>query len=125
MRMGIPGGLFVVALLMIAFGLAEVATGFTHRFLGLATAKVVVATCVSAAIGTLYVAAGALVLTMKKWAAALAIAFLVADIVGRLSMIATGLYSLSSFRQTSAMTLGTSLVVAFAVYIRSKWPLFR
>jgi hypothetical protein len=121
----IPRGVFVVALLMIVFGLAEVATGFTHRFLGLATARVVVATYASAAIGTLYVAAGALVLTMKKSAAALAIAFLIADIAGRLSMIATGLYPLGSFRQTSAIILGTSLVAAFAVYIRFKWPLFR
>jgi hypothetical protein len=62
---------------------------------------------------------------MKKSAAALAIAFLIADIAGRLSMIATGLYPLGSFRQTSAIILGTSLVAAFAVYIRFKWPLFR
>ena len=40
-----PTGIMVVAILMIVFGLAEIATGFTHNFLGLlSTASVAVST---------------------------------------------------------------------------------
>jgi hypothetical protein len=119
-----PPGIVVVALLMIAFGMAEVVTGLTHNFFGISTAKVTASVCAGVVIGVLYAAAGLFVLSMRRRAAGLAIILLMADIVGRIAMVATGLYPLGSWKQTFAMILGTSIVAAFAVYIRLKWSSF-
>ena len=120
-----PRGIVIAALLMIAFGLAEVATGLTHSFFGVFTAKVTAAVYAGIAIGVLYAAAGLLILFMKRWAAALAILLLVADIVGRVAMVIAGLYPIDSLKQRAAIILGTSIVAAFAFYIRWKWSSFR
>jgi peptidoglycan/LPS O-acetylase OafA/YrhL len=119
-----PRGVTVVALLMILFGLAEVVTGFTHQFFGVTTANGTISAYAGASIGVLYAAAGLLVLTMMKWAAALAIVCLAADVVGRVAMVLTGLYPLDSPGQTFAIVTGTAIVVAFAIYILSKWRAF-
>jgi hypothetical protein len=87
-----------VAVLMIAFGIAEIITAFTHNFLGLiSTADVPLATYAAAAIGGLYAAGGLLLLTMKKWAARLAILSLIGVIAGRISIVLAGLYPAASF----------------------------
>ena len=117
-------GIIIVALLMIAFGLAEVYTGLTHRFFNLSTAKVATSAYAGAAIGILYAMAGLLILSMRRWAAALAILLLITDIIGRIAMVLTGLYPVDSFKQILAMILGTLIVAIFAVYIRLKWSSF-
>ena len=76
-----PLTLTIVALLMILFGIIEVITSFTHSFLGITTSQAVLFTYSAATIGIFYVIAGLLVLTKKKWAAALAIFLLAADIL--------------------------------------------
>jgi hypothetical protein len=68
--------------------------------------------------------AGLLILSMKRRAAALAIVFLIADIIGRIAMVVTGLYPVDSFKQILAIILGTSIVAVFAVYVRLKWSSF-
>jgi hypothetical protein len=119
-----PWSLTVVALLMILFGLAEAATGFRRSFFGVATKSGAVSTSAGATIGAFYAAAGALVLTKRKWAAALAIGFLAADVVGRMAMVRAGLYPLDSPIQIIAIVVGTAIVIAFAIYIASKWRVF-
>jgi peptidoglycan/LPS O-acetylase OafA/YrhL len=119
-----PRGVVVVALLMILFGLAEVTTGITHNFFGISTARVTSSAYAGVAIGALYAMAGLLILSMKKRAAALAIVFLILDIVGRIAMVVTGLYPVHPFGQAIAIILGTSIVAIFAVYIGSKWSSF-
>jgi hypothetical protein len=119
-----PRGVEVVAFLMILFGLAEAATGFTHRFFSVTTAPGANAAYAGASIGALYAAAGLLVLIARKWAAALAIGCLAADVVGRVAMVLTGLYPVVSVLQTVAMVVGTAIVIAFAIYIASKWATF-
>jgi hypothetical protein len=109
---------------MIVFGLAEVTTGFTHRFFGLSTAQVAISTFLGAAIGVLYAVAGWLILSMKKRAAAVAIVLLIVDIAGRIGMVVAGLYPVDSFKQVLAIILGTSMVAVFAAYIGLKWSLF-
>lgn len=120
-----PRGIVVVALLMILFGLAEVVTGFTHNFFGITTSHVTLFSYSAAAIGAFYVVAGVLILTMKQWAAALAIVLLGADIVGRVALVVTGLYPLSSLEQVVGIVIGTAVAVIFAIYIGAKWRLFR
>jgi hypothetical protein len=120
-----PRGITVVALLMIIFGLAEVVTGFTHRFFGISTSTATIFTYAAAAIGGFYVASGLLILTMKKWAAFLAIAFLVADVAGRIALADARLYPLSSFEQIFALVAGTVIAIVFAIYIAAKWKLYK
>jgi hypothetical protein len=119
-----PPGIVIVALLMVAFGLAEVYTGLTHSFFNLSTAKVATSAYAGAAIGILYATAGLLILSMKRWAAALAIFLLIVDIVGRIAMVVMGLYPVDSLKQVLAMILGTLIVALFAVYIKIKWSCF-
>lgn len=119
-----PLGITLAAVLMILFGLAEVATAFTHNLFGITTAQVDLFTFSAAAIGAFYAAAGILILTMRKWAAATAIALLAADILGRIALVATGLYPTDSFKQTFAIIAGTAIAAVFAIYIRLKWKAF-
>jgi hypothetical protein len=79
---------------------------------------------ISRKLGVLYALAGLLILSMNRWAAAGAIVLLIADIIGRLAMVITGLYPVDSFKQASAIILGTFIVAGFAVYIRLKWSSF-
>ena len=122
---GRPWGIIIVAFLMILFGLAEVVTGFTHNFFGITTSGVTIFTYLAAAIGAFYVGAGLLILTMRKWAAALAIVLLGADIIGRVALVVVGLYPTGCLENTLSMIAGTSIAVIFAFYIGWKWKTFR
>ena len=122
---GRPRGIIIVAFLMILFGLAEVVTGFTHNFFGITTSRVTIFTYSSVAIGAFYVVAGLLILTMQKWAAALAIMLLGADIIGRVALVVVGLYPTDSLENTLGIIAGTVIAVIFATYIGWEWKFFR
>lgn len=115
-----PVDITVIAVLMLFFGLAEIVTGFTHYFFGITVSAAGAFTYSSALIGTFYVAAAILILTMKKWAAALAIVLLGADIVGRILLVATGLYPTDTMKNTVSIVAGTIIVALFAIYIGLK-----
>jgi hypothetical protein len=110
---------------MILFGLAEVVTSFTHVFFGVTTARGIISTSAGALIGMLYVAAGMLCLSMKRWAATVAIACLAVDILGRIAMVVTGLFPINSAYQTVAIAIGTIVAAAFGLYIWTKRTSFR
>jgi hypothetical protein len=118
-------GLTVIGVLMILFGGAEVITGFTHKFFGISTAIGVTSTFLASGIGTLYAVAGLLVVTMRRWAASLALACLAVVVAGRIALVVTGLFPLDSFEQTFAITVGTGIAVSFAIYIGCEWRAFR
>ena len=109
---------------MVLFGAAEVITGFTHRFFGISTGLGAISTFLASRIGMLYAVAGLLILTMQKWAAALALACLVFVVVGRITLVVTGLFPLDSFEQTFAITVGTGIAAFFGIYIGWKWRAF-
>lgn len=119
-----PFGITIVGSLMILFGLAEVATAFTHDFFGIKTSAVNAASWLSALIGISYAAAGVLVLSMKRRAAAVAFLLLAVVIVGRVVLVASGLYPTNSAENTLAIIAGTTIVAVFAVYIALKWRSF-
>jgi hypothetical protein len=77
-----------------------------------------------AAIGLLYAVAGALILTMKKPAVTLALVLLILVIIGRVAMVVTGFYPIDSRPQLVAITLGTTIAAAFAIFIRLNWNIF-
>ena len=120
-----PFGIIVAAAFTVLAGLAEVVTGFTHNFFGITTSSVTVFTYSAAVIGLFYLAAGLLILTMKKWAAAIALVLLGADIIGRLVLVVTGLYPTYSLKNTLSVIAGTLLVALVALYIGWKWKSFR
>jgi hypothetical protein len=121
---GRPRGIFVVALLMVLFGLAEVATGLTGNFLNVISATTSVTyTAASATIGIFYIVAGLLVLTMRRWGAALAIVLLCADIAGRAALVVTGLYPFSGI-DAASIVAGTAIAAIFALYIGLRWSKF-
>src|SRR5215471_3985607 len=108
-----PKELTAAAFLMIIFGLAEVVTSFTRKFFGLTTAQLTISTVVGGTIGSFYFISGILVLTKKKIAATFAIVLLIADTVGRIVMVISGLYQINSGSQTFAIIAGTSIVIFF------------
>ena len=118
-------GITIVASLMILCGLAEVVTSFTHNFFGLTTSRTANSTYAGAMIGSCYFIGGLLLLSGRKWAAALAIVLLIADVLGRMFMVLTGLYPVNSALQIVGMVVGTSLAAFFAVYTGLKWNTFR
>ncbi len=69
----------------------------------------------AAVVGVLYVAAGLLILTMRKLAAAIAILLLGADIAGRIALVVLGLYPMTSFKQSFAIVVGTTIAAVFAL----------
>ena len=115
----------VVALLMILFGCAEVVTAFRHKFFGISTSTAMIFTYAAAAIGGFYVAGGLLILTLRKWAAALAIVLLVADVAGRIALVVAGLYPLNSIEQTFAIVVGTLIAIAFGIFIAMQWKILK
>ncbi|HKF73859.1 MAG TPA: hypothetical protein VKB68_19055 [Stellaceae bacterium] len=120
-----PLDITIIASLMIAFGLAEIITGFTHSFLGLHTAQGAASAYIVTIIGALYAAAGFLILTMTRHRAILAIALLVVVVAGRIAMVMSGLYPVGTFKQTAAIVLGTSIAAGFAIYIGIRRSAFR
>ena len=122
---GVPRGLLIVSCLMVLFGAAEVITGFRHQFFSLTTTAGLASAAAGVSIGVLYIAAGVLTLTMKKWAAALAILCLALDVFGRIAMVVAGLYPIDTFMQTIAIILGTVIAAAFAVYIGMNWSRYQ
>ncbi len=115
----------VIAVLMIVFGIAEVVTGLNHNFFGVTTTQGSASARIGVTLGLLYFAAGVLTLTMRRWAAWLAIGCLVVDVIGRLAMVVTGLYPTSSVKQVLAIVVGTALATLFALYIWHKRDSFQ
>jgi hypothetical protein len=120
-----PRGITVVATLMILFGAAEVLTGlFLGHNVGVAPANTTVFAHEAPAIGVLYIIGGLLLLTRKKWAAALAEVCLAADIIGRVHLVLTGVYLFVGVAAI-AVVIGTGIAVIFAIYIGLRWNCFR
>jgi hypothetical protein len=122
---GRPLDLLIVAVFTILAGLAEVVTGFTHTFFGITTASSTMFTYSAAVIGVFYAASGFLILTLRKWAAALAIVLLGADMVGRVALVLVGLYPTDSLKNTLSIIAGTMIVAIVALYTGWKWKTFR
>jgi Na+/H+ antiporter NhaC len=61
---------------------------------------------------------------MKRWGAMLAIILLVADILGRFVLVATGLYPIDTLENTFSIIAGTAIAGVFALYIGWKWKCF-
>ena len=117
-----PIGITIVSLLMIIFGVGKIATSFTYYPFEISTAQIIMFTYSAVVIGALYVLAGLLILSMRKWAAILAIALLSGDVVWRLALVVTEHYTLG---QIISILIGTGTAAVFAIYIGLRWSVFR
>jgi hypothetical protein len=120
-----PLGLSLAALLMIGFGISEFATSFSHRLFGLSTAEVNWSTWIGSTIGVLYFVSGLLVLTQRRKAAKVAVIFLIADVICRIILVFSGLYSLDTAKQAAAIIAGTAVVLFFVAYVSGNRKAFR
>ena len=115
----------IAGVLMLVFGIAEVATGFTGHFLGgISVTTSTEYTIVAAAAGSCYSLAGIFILSMRKWGAGFGIVFLCAELVGRIYLVSTGLYPFSGTDEI-AVIAGSMIAVLFALYIGLSWNKFK
>ena len=119
-----PWDLILVSGFTILAGFAEIVTGFSHKFFGITTSDVALFTIAATGIGLSYLASGMLILTMKKWAAIVAVVLLSIDIAGRILLAATGLYPTDTAKNTFSLIAGTLIVALLALYIGWKWKSF-
>lgn len=77
-----------------------------------------------AAAGLLYMAGGLVTLTLRKWGAALGIVCIGGEILGRVYLVASGLFPLNA-TNASSIVAGTVIALAFALYIGLRWRRFR
>lgn len=120
-----PRGMVIAGALMIIFGIAEVAAGFTGRFFGgISVPTSTEYTVVAAAAGACYSLAGLSVLSMRRWGARLGIVFLCSELLGRLYLVSNGLYPFSGIDESSVIA-GSIIAVLFALYIGFSWKRFR
>lgn len=118
-------GIKIAAVLMMFFGFAEVVTSMTGRFLVLTYGTSQLAAGAGVVVGLLYFSSGLLILRGQKWAAFLAISFLVIHIAGRVMMIVMGLYLANSIPQIIGIVTGTAVAVYLTGYIGLKIKSFR
>jgi hypothetical protein len=62
---------------------------------------------------------------MRKWAAWVAELCLVLVVAGRIALVVTGLYPLTSFLQDFSIIVGTAIAIIFSAYIGMKWKSFK
>jgi hypothetical protein len=107
----------IISLLMIIFGIAEIVTGIRHEFFGLVTTEQLITTIVGIGLGLCYLLGGIFLFVYKKWSLILSLVLLILDITGRLIMIFTGMYPISTAYQTFGIVTGTLVATFFAVIV--------
>jgi hypothetical protein len=113
---GRPLGITIVALFAIIAGIGEIMVGVTGNFLGIISKSMEPAFS-AAAIGTFYSLAGwSLLITRKKWGAALSILFIGAEILGRVYLVTTGIAP-SSGADLVKIVIGGAIAFAVMLYI--------
>jgi len=116
--------ILTVAVLMIAFGAAEVITAFRHNFFGLHTQKSVGSIVAGSAVGLLYAAAGALIFRQRRKGLRAALVCLGLDVAGRIAMVICGFFPVATLRQLAGIIAGTVIVIGFGVYLWSRRQCF-
>jgi len=122
---GVRITLIVFAVLMIVFGLAEVATGFRHRFFMISTQLGTLSTAGGALVGALYAASGVFLLPLRRWGAIVSTVCLAAVVIGRATLVLTGVFPLGAFSQIFSIIVGTAIACFFAVYVGLRVKLLR
>jgi hypothetical protein len=107
----------IISALMVIFGIAEIHTGFSHKFFGVTTEPTVASTYAGAVLGLLYALAGGLCLVRKRWSIRAAITTLTVVVIGRIAMVVLGYFPITTAKQTFSIVAGTALAALFTLYL--------
>ena len=118
-----PVGVIVVGILATLFGLGEVVVGFAGNYLGILSKGIAPANS-TIVVGAFYILGGAcLLLTRRKWGAALGMLFIAAEILGRIYLVTVGIAP-SSGPDAIKILIGGIIAAGFILYIASAWHSF-
>ncbi len=111
----------ILAFILIAYGVVEILVGlyFTHEYFVQGAYIYLIS-----ALDVLYFVSGALLLTMRKQTAKVVVGLLACEMVGRLTLIGTGIYPFTTVGPGIAMVLGTAIAGGFAFYVWTQWDKF-
>jgi len=115
-------GTVAVGVFAILAGLGEIIVGITGNYLGILS-KPLEPSAVTALVGACYALGGAFILTSKKWGAALGMALIAAEILGRIYLVATGVAP-SSGPDAMKIAVGAAIALALIGYVASQWRRF-
>jgi hypothetical protein len=116
-------GIILVALYAIIAGLGEIIVGLTGNFLGILSTPLTPSGA-TALVGAFYSLAGIFLLTMRKWGAALCIAFTAAEILGRAYLVASGIAPANG-GDAIKIVIGGIIALGVIAYVWSQWRTFR
>jgi len=113
---GRPLGIIIVGIFAIIAGIGEIIVGVTGNFLGILSQSMEPAFS-TAVIGAFYCLGGlSLLITRKKWGAALSVAFIGAEIPGRVYLVMAGIAP-SSGTDLVKILIGGAIALAIMLYI--------
>ena len=90
MKIGEHFGLVAVGIFAVIAGAGEIIVGFTGNYLGILAHSMTPALA-TVMVGAFYGLGGLCILTLRKWGAALGVAFIGAEIAGRVYLVASGM----------------------------------
>jgi len=118
-----PGwGIVAAGVFAIVAGLGEIIVGVTGNYLGILS-KPLEPSAVTVLVGACYCLGGVFILTLRKWGAALGLALIAAEILGRIYLVAT---SVAPSTGPDAIKIAVGAVIALALigYVASQWRRF-
>jgi hypothetical protein len=116
-------GIVAAGVFAIVAGLGEIIVGITGNYLGILS-KPLEPSAVTALVGACYMLGGVFILTSTKWGAALGMALIAAEILGRIYLVATGVAP-STGPDAIKFAVGAAIALALIGYVASQWRQFR
>ena len=115
-------GIVAAGVFAIVAGLGEIIVGVTGNYLGILS-KPLEPSAVTVLVGACYCLGGVFILTLRKWGAALGLALIAAEILGRIYLVAT---SVAPSTGPDAIKIAVGAVIALALigYVASQWRRF-
>lgn len=116
-------GIVIAGVFAIVAGLGEIAVGVEGNYLGILSKPLEPSVAV-AFVGACYSLGGVFILTLRKWGAALGMAFIAAEILGRVYLVATGVAP-STGADAIKIAVGAAIALGLIGFVASQWRHFR
>ena len=115
-------GIMAAGVFAIVAGLGEIIVGVKGNYLGILS-KPLRPSAVTALVGVCYSLGGVFILTLRKWGAALGMALIAAEILGRIHLLATGVAPRTG-PDAIKIAVGAAIALALIGYVASQWRRF-
>jgi hypothetical protein len=116
-------GLVAVGIFAVIAGAGEIVVGFTGNYLGILAHRMT-PSLATVMVGAFYGLGGLRILTLRKWGAALGVAFIGAEIAGRVYLVASGMAP-STGSDAIKIIIGGVIAVAVITYVLMQWSKFK